>query len=175
VATSIVLPNNMRMPISTGPRTLPRETYRNLIRVHERLTGELANLLREHGASGAQYNVMRVLQGAPPEGAACQYISAHLLTKVPDVTRLIDRMVASDLVRRERSKKDRRIVLVNLTSKGREMFARLEAPIDKLHETQFAHLSGEQAQTLNRALLEVLGQLPEENNARQDPSEPKES
>ena len=163
------------MPISTGPATLPRETYRNLIRVHERLTGELAALLREHGASTAQYNVMRVLHGAPADGAPCQYIGLHLLTKVPDVTRLIDRMVASDLVRRERSKKDRRIVLVNLTSKGREIFQSLEGPVEALHGEQLAHLSDEQAGALNQALLGVLQQSPEGISAGQEPSGPRES
>ncbi len=161
------------MPTTTGPATLPRETYRNLIRVHERLTGELASLLREHGASTAQYNVMRVLHGAPSDGAPCQYIGQHLLTKVPDVTRLIDRMVASDLVRRERSKKDRRIVLVNLTSKGREIFQRLEGPVEALHAEQLAHLSDEQAYALNQALLGVLGQESDGKGAGQEPSEPR--
>ncbi len=163
------------MPTTTGPATLTRETYRNLIRVHERLTSELAALLRSHGASTAQYNVMRVLHGAPSDGAPCQYIGAHLLTKVPDVTRLIDRMVAADLVRRERSQKDRRIVLVNLTSKGRDIFERLEGPVEALHAEQLAHLSDSQAKTLNQALLGVLQQSREEISAGQEPSGPRES
>ena len=173
VATSIVLPNNAEMPTSIKPATLPRETYRNLIRVHERLTGEFATLFRQHGVSQAQYNVMRVLREAPPEGAPCQYIGARLLSKVPDVTRLIDRMVASDLVRRERCERDRRIVLVNLTSKGREIHERIDSPADRLYENQLGSLPHEQVQTLNRILLDVLGQIPNGNNAGKTDSEPK--
>ncbi|MDF1838858.1 MAG: MarR family transcriptional regulator [Planctomycetota bacterium] len=163
------------MPTTTGPATLPRETYRNLIRVHERLTGELAALLRKHGASTAQYNVMRVLHGAPTGGAPCQYIGANLLTKVPDVTRLIDRMVAADLVRRERSKKDRRIVLVNLTSKGREIFHKLKGPVEELHDGQLAHLDDGQINALNETLLGMLHQATPEADAGQERSGPKES
>ncbi|MCA9001388.1 MAG: MarR family transcriptional regulator [Planctomycetes bacterium] len=144
------------MSTSTRSKALPRTTFRNLIRAHERLTSEFAALLRQYGTSNAQYNVMRVLVDAPTEGAPCQYIGAHLLTKVPDVTRLIDRMVASDLVRRERSTKDRRIVLVNLTTKGRSIYNRLEGPVEALHAAQFDHLSTEQVASLNESLLEVL-------------------
>ncbi|MBL4769643.1 MAG: MarR family transcriptional regulator [Planctomycetes bacterium] len=162
------------MSISTGSDTLPRETYRNLIRVHERLTGQFAQLFRSQGVSPAQYNVMRILREAPPEGAPCQYIGARLLTKVPDVTRLIDRMVASDLVRRERSSKDRRIVLVHLTGKGRDIHQRLDGPVEELHTAQLGHLSEQQVQGLNCSLLAVLSQMLDENSAGQSPEGPKE-
>ena len=162
------------MSISTGSDTLPRETYRNLIRVHERLTGQFAQLFRGQGISPAQYNVMRILREAPAEGAPCQYIGAQLLTNVPDVTRLIDRMVASDLVRRERSSKDRRIVLVNLTGKGRDIHQRLDGPVDDLHAAQLGHLSPEQVQGLNRSLVAVLSQLLDENSAGPSSDGPKE-
>lgn len=163
------------MPISTNSNTLPRETYRNLIRVHERLTGDFAKLYREHGVSPAQFNVMRVLQDAPPEGAPCQYIGVHLLTKVPDVTRLIDRMVASDLVRRERSEKDRRIVLVNLTGKGREMCERLAEPVAQLQSDQLSNLTDDQVQMLNQTLQKMLIPMPGEDCQGQENSGPQGS
>lgn len=169
------MPNNAGMPASTSESTLPRETYRNLIRVQERLTGEFTLLFREYGISSAQYNVMRVLQNAPPEGAPCQYIGSHLLTKVPDVTRLIDRMVASDLVRRERSERDRRIVLVHLTGKGKDIYQRLETPVEDLHESHLADLSPGQMRSLNQALLQVLTGSDVRNSAGLAASGPKEN
>ncbi len=156
VATSNVLPNNAAMPSSTSKNTLPRETYRNLIRVQERLASNFTCLFREYGLSSAQYNIMRVLDEAPPEGAPCQYISSQLLTKVPDVTRLIDRMVALDLVRRERSERDRRIVIVHLTTKGEDIYQRLESPVADVYKAQFSQLSQEQVQRLNSSLLQIL-------------------
>ncbi len=163
------------MPVSTSKSALPRETFRNLIRVQERLAGEFAPLFREYGISSAQYNVMRILRSAPSEGAPCQYIGSHLLTKVPDVTRLIDRMVASDLVRRERSERDRRIVQVHLTGKGKDIYQRLEAPVDELHKSQLADLSPEQMQSLNQALLQVLTGSDERSREELAPSEPTEN
>ncbi len=163
------------MPASTSENTLPRETFRNLIRVQERLTSEFALLFREYGISSAQYNVMRILRNAPSEGAPCQYIGSHLLTKVPDVTRLIDRMVASDLVRRERSERDRRIVQVHLTGKGDNIYQRLEAPVDDLHKAQLADLSSEQMQSLNQALLQALTGSDERSRAELAASEPTEN
>ncbi|MCP5021700.1 MAG: MarR family transcriptional regulator [bacterium] len=163
------------MSAPTDDSTLPRETFRNLIRVQERLTGEFALLFREYGISPTQYNVMRILQNAPSEGAPCQYIGSHLLTKVPDVTRLIDRMVASDLVRRERSERDRRIVKVHLTGKGKDIYLRLEAPVDDLHKSQLAGLSREQMQTLNHALLQVLTGSDVRSSEELVPSGPKEN
>jgi DNA-binding MarR family transcriptional regulator len=153
------------MPTSTGSTTQAREAYRNLLRATERLSSEFTALLRDHGMSPAQYNVMRVLASAPPQGAPCQYIGTHLLTKVPDVTRLIDRMEASELVRRARSEKDRRIVLVNLTSKGLGVYKRLEAPVEALHGAQLAHLSEQEIQALNQSLLRVLQPLAGEQPA----------
>jgi DNA-binding MarR family transcriptional regulator len=147
--------------MATRPKDLlARDVYLNLVRLHERLDGGFAELFRRAGLSGAQYNVLRILRGAPRAGAPCQYIGERLLTRVPDVTRLLDRLGAAGLVTRRRSDEDRRVVLARLTAAGRELLARLDAPVAELHRRQLAGLSLKDLAALNRALEQALA-LPE--------------
>ena len=133
-----------------------RDTYLNLLRVHEKLFGEFSALFREHGLTHAQFNVLRILLGAPAGGVPCQYISERLLNRVPDVTRLIDRMEAAELVRRERSTEDRRVVLVAATRKGKKLCEDLARPVMDLHRRQLAHVSPRKLEQLNKGLQEIL-------------------
>lgn len=136
--------------------TTARETYLNLLRVHEKLFGEFAALFREHGLTHAQFNVLRILLGAPEGGVPCQYISERLLNRVPDVTRLIDRMETADLVSRQRSTEDRRVVLVAATKKGRKLCEELARPVMDLHRRQLAHVAPRKLEQLNKGLQDIL-------------------
>jgi DNA-binding MarR family transcriptional regulator len=135
---------------------LARDAYLNVVRLHERLDGEFEELFRQAGLSGAQYNVLRILRGAPREGLACQAIGERLLTRVPDVTRLLDRLEAAGLVTRRRSEEDRRVVLTRLTRAGRALLTRLDEPVAALHRRQFAGMPAAALATLNRALEQAL-------------------
>ena len=117
--------------------TLSRDAYLNLVRAHELLVGQFDALFRAHGLTQTQYNALRILRGGPREGYPCQAIGERLLTRVPDVTRLIDRLEKAGLVSRARGKEDRRVVLIKLTAKGRRLCDSLDEPVEQLHREQF--------------------------------------
>ena len=133
-----------------------RDAYLDLVRAYERLSGEFAALFREHDLTQAQYNVLRILLGGPTEGASCQYVGERLLTRVPDVTRLIDRMAAAGLVTRSRSAEDRRVVLIQVTEAGKTLCRKLARPVMNLHRDQFAHMAKGTVAGLSRALRQIV-------------------
>lgn len=132
-----------------------QEAYLNLLRTHSLLAGEFAALFKSHGLTDAQYNVLRILRGHGGEGLATSAISEQLITRDPDVTRLIDRLEKSGHVKRERSKEDRRVVHVRITDKGRETLKRLDRPVRELHRRQLSHMSREDLETLSGLLCEA--------------------
>lgn len=127
---------------------LARDTYLALLQAHEVLQAGAAALFKAHGLTHAQYNVLRILRGAGTEGLSCQMISERLVTRVPDVTRLLDRMERDGLVVRERSEEDRRVVRARLVPKGRTKLDALDDPVLALHRDQF--------RSMNRSELEAL-------------------
>jgi DNA-binding MarR family transcriptional regulator len=101
--------------------------------------------------SPSQYNVLRILRGAP-EGLPCGEIASRLITRDPDVTRLLDRMERRGLISRARESRDRRMVLARLTPEGRKLVDRLDEPVQRMHRKLLGHLGKEQL----RALRELL-------------------
>ncbi|QDU65159.1 MarR family winged helix-turn-helix transcriptional regulator [Engelhardtia mirabilis] len=132
-----------------------REAYLELIRVQTRLQGEFEDLFKAAGLTHTQFNVLRVLLTGPAQGLPCQRIGESLIHRVPDVTRLIDRMEAAGLVQRSRDSEDRRVVLVRVTAQGRKAAEGLYGAVDSLHRAQMRPLNSDQIATLN----ELLGML----------------
>jgi hypothetical protein len=81
-------------------RSLQQEAYLNLARTHAALEEALERVLAGHGVTQQQYNVLRILRGAPPDGLARNEIRDRLITRMPDVTRLLDRREAASGARR---------------------------------------------------------------------------
>ncbi len=136
-----------------------RSVYFELLHTHDRLQGEFAQLFKQRGLTHAQFNVLRILRGGGEEGLTCQQIGERLIHRLPDVTRLLDRMEAAGLVSRERNPSDRRVVVVRLTDEGRRKVDDLDGPVLALHERQVAHLSTRELEDLT-ALLARLRQPP---------------
>jgi DNA-binding MarR family transcriptional regulator len=132
-----------------------REVSVAILRAAAKVTGELDELLTEYGLSEPQFNTLRILRGAGRKGLPTQQIAERLITRQPDITRLVDRLIDAGLVRRRRCEEDRRVVYVELTPAGRKLLARLDGPVDALHRRQFAHLSRGDV----RALADLLGKL----------------
>ena len=141
--------------MSKSGRFLEREVFIALLRVHERLKGEMEALFAEQGLSEAQFNALRILRGAGPKGLPTQQIAERLITRQPDVTRLVDRLCAAKLVLRRRCEEDRRVVYVVLTAAGRKALGALDAPVDALHRRQFAHMERKQLALLGELLGEA--------------------
>lgn len=129
------------------------EAFLNLVRTAELARGAEQDLLDRFDLSAPQYNVLRILRGAGPEGHPCQEIGARMVTRVPDVTRLVDRLAGRGLVERRRCERDRRVVFVRILPPGLELLARIDAPIRLLPERLFAQLSAAQLAQFNELLV----------------------
>lgn len=132
-----------------------QEVTLNLLRTADFVSREGSSLLERHGISGPQYNVLRILRGHRETGLPCQKIIAQMITQMPDITRLVDRLEASGFVSRERTKQDRRLVIVHITAVGMSLLAQLDEPVLDLHRGQMKHMTRAELAELNR-LLEKL-------------------
>ena len=108
------------------------------------------------GLSQEQYNVLRILRGAGESGLPTLDISSRMLSRSPNITRLIDRLIAKKLARRSPSKEDRRVVLVSVTSQGLELLGHLDGVVDKVFDS-FPPATNAEMKTL----LDVLDRIRE--------------
>lgn len=137
-----------------GP-VLESDSYLAILRTADLLRRQSADVLKGHGLTLAQYNVLRILRGAGSEGHLTGEIGARLVVQEPDVPRLIDRLEQKGWVTRRREVEDRRCVRVHLTKTGRTLVDGLDAPILAMHRRQFAALSASRLQSLLDALLTI--------------------
>jgi DNA-binding MarR family transcriptional regulator len=102
-----------------------------------------------------QYNVLRILRGAGSDGLCRNEVGERLVTKVPDVTRLLDRMEAADLIVRERGGRDRRFVATRITDKGLKLLEKIDRELPAIHGRQLGHVSQKRLRELISILEEV--------------------
>lgn len=130
----------------------PEESaFLELLRTCDRLSRHLALVLKRADLSPNQYNVLRILRGAP-EGLACGEIAGRMITRDPDVTRLLDRLEKRGLIARSRESQDRRMVLTRITPEGLRALAELDQPIQEVHRQQLGHLGRNRLGTLSELL-----------------------
>lgn len=132
--------------------SLEQEALLNVLHTADILMQRIAAVLKPFKLSHSQYNVLRILRGAGPEGLACQEVAARMVTRDPDITRLLDRLEARGLVTRARDQKDRRVVTVRITPEGLRLLEALDQPIAEVDRQPLQHL-GEQRL---RALIQLL-------------------
>ncbi|MDQ3138438.1 MAG: MarR family transcriptional regulator [Gemmatimonadota bacterium] len=125
--------------------------FLNVLRTGDALLQREAEALRAMELTFAQYNVLRILRGARPQGATCGEVGERMVNRDPDVTRLLDRLEARELVRRSRHAQDRRVVVAVITEKALALLKPLDAAVPRLHREQLRHMS--------RAQLELLAKL----------------
>ncbi|MGI9042665.1 MAG: MarR family winged helix-turn-helix transcriptional regulator [Gemmatimonadaceae bacterium] len=129
-------------------RSLHQEAQLNLVRTANLLVDRFEQMLKPYGITATQYNVLRILRGAEPAGLCRHEVSARLLNRMPDATRLLDRMEDAGLVTRARGTEDRRMVKTHITGKGLELVDSLDETVEAEHLKRLGHLSGEQLATL---------------------------
>ena len=127
----------------------------NLMRTYDHVTRRSAALFKSHGLSEPQYNVLRILRGAQPGGLPCQLIGERMIARVPDITRLLDRLEGADLVGRSRSDDDRRVVLTRIKPKGMDLLAALDEPLLEIQKTQYSRFTRDELLELSRLLEKV--------------------
>lgn len=133
------------------------EAFLNLGRTFEFLQARVAGLLKQHDLSPVQYNMLRILRGAGSEGVTCTQACERMLSPDPDITRLLDRMEARKLLRRERSREDRRVVVNSITQDGLALTNAIDAPLGELLKV----MMGRVGMSRLKDLVETLEQLRE--------------
>lgn len=122
------------------PTTCPEEeVFVDLLRTTDMLSRGPAQVIKGEGLSATQYNVLRILRGAG-EAIPCGEVANRMITRDPDVTRLLDRLEKRGLISRGRQTTDRRTVLARITPKGLNLLARLDQPVQEAHRSQLGHL-----------------------------------
>jgi DNA-binding MarR family transcriptional regulator len=127
------------------------EAFLELLRTADLLSRGVAHVLKDAALSPTQYNVLRILHGAP-EGLPCGEIADRMITRDPDITRLLDRLERRRLVSRSRHSTDRRTVITQITGTGMEVLARLDLPVQQAHIRQLGHLGRKRLQILTELL-----------------------
>jgi len=125
--------------------------FLDLLRTCDLLSRGVAQLLKTEDLSATQYNVLRILRGSP-EGLPCGEIARRMITRDPDVTRLLDRMKKRGLISRSRDNKDRRTVVGRITPEGLKLLARLDEPIQEIHRRQLGHFGSNRFSALSELL-----------------------
>jgi len=136
-------------------RSPHEEALLNIVRTADLLSMAVGTLLKPHGLSGTQYNVLRILRGAGNDGVSCKDIGARLITRDPDITRLMDRLEQRGLIVRGRATEDRRIVTHRLTRSGMELVNQLDGPVDDLNRRLLGHVPPEKLNQLVNLLEQV--------------------
>lgn len=135
--------------------SLEQEAFLNLLRTAGLLGGTIEHLLKRHGLSTSQYNVLRILRGQSGPGLPCNSIGERMVNRVPDVTRLVDKLVRQGLAARRRSSEDRRVVLISITDAGRHLLAELDEPLRNTHLQLLQHMTAREMRELNRLLVKA--------------------
>jgi DNA-binding MarR family transcriptional regulator len=137
----------------TKPFTsLEEETAVALARTTDQLARGFDGLLKQHGLTGTQYNVLRILRGAGKAGLPCSEIGERMISRDPDITRLLDRMERAGLCTRARDHKDRRVIVVHISDKGLKTVNQLDEPITDLNRAMLGHMGKGRL----RSLLDLL-------------------
>jgi DNA-binding MarR family transcriptional regulator len=134
-------------------QNLREEAILNVWRTSDFLAYRLQMLLKTRSISQTQYNVLRILRGAGDNGIPFGEIAERMLTRDPDITRLMDRLVRRGFARRTRLGHDRRVILARITPSGTKLLAELDLPITQLEDETIGHMKSSQLKTLI-ALLE---------------------
>jgi DNA-binding MarR family transcriptional regulator len=128
------------------------EAMLNVARTHEIFHQRLVEFLRPYGLTPTQYNMLRILRGAGGEGVTCSQATERMLTPDPDITRLLDRMESRKLIRRERSRQDRRVVITRITPEGLALVNGIDQPLSAFYKANVSHVG-------QRRLEELIGTL----------------
>lgn len=139
-----------------------QEAHLNLLMTNEILRASWERLFRSSGLSESTYNVLRILRGEHPEGVPVLEIRHRMVSRVPDVTRLVDRLEKMKLVKRHRCTEDRRVIYCHISAQGLEKLEGLDEKVMSLHKAQLGHMSSEELETLSKLLEKARAPWDEE-------------
>lgn len=162
------MPGQLALEIKqTRPFSLVAEAALNVWRTADFLETAVARVLRAEDLSGAQFNVLRILRGAGEDGLCCGEIAGRMVTRDPDMTRLLDRMERRGVIERSRHVKDRRVVTVKITEAGLCILEKVDRPVECELERRLGRLGKERL----GALIETLEAIRETGSGGTDRNE----
>ncbi len=132
--------------------SLQQEAYLALWRTYDRLRAFEDELFAKFDLTAQQYNLLRLLRASYPDPVPTLSLVARLVSRAPDVTRMLDRLEERELIVRTRSCEDRRAVLVEVPLSGLTLLEQIAEPLHECHERQLGHLSSSDL----RALVQLL-------------------
>ena len=134
-----------------------QEAYLSLLRTADALRAQVEARLKEFGLTGTQYNALRILCGAGPEGLPCREIGDRMITHDPDITRLLNRLEDRGFVKRTRARHDRRVIYGKITVAGLKLLREMDNPIEKHGREMLRHVGQEKLKQLIDLLELVRG------------------
>ena len=123
----------------------------NLLYTHNWFRDLHKAIMKKYGLQNQHYNVLRIVNGKYPDPVTPGYIKEVMLDKSPDVTRLVDKLVAMELVTRCPKRDNRRVMEIKMSDKGRELMPKLNEEVRQVTNHTF-NLSEEEAETLSTLL-----------------------
>ena len=137
-----------------------QEVFLGLLMAAARIVEPWDRFLKANaGLTNNQYNVLRILRGSHPTPLACGDIAGRMVSRDPDVTRLVDRLSRQGLVTRSRGRQDRRVVEVGITAKGRELLRELDVHVQRMPKAMIGHLGAARLKQLGQLLEHVIAGL----------------
>ena len=125
-----------------------QEAYLALLRTADVLQSRVESKLKEFGLTGTQYNALRILRGAEPDGLPCSEIGERMITHDPDITRLLDRLEKRGFVARTRDQHDRRVICGRITAAGQKLLREMDRPIERHGQEMLRHVRQPELQKL---------------------------
>jgi DNA-binding MarR family transcriptional regulator len=132
--------------------SIEEEVFLNLLRSSDYLNRAFQRRTRGYGVTSTQYNVLRILRGAQPEGLTCASIGRRMITAEPDITRLLNRLKALRLIRQHRDRHDRRVVWTQITETGLELLVTMDPVIERAPSDLLGHMRPQELAELSRLL-----------------------
>jgi DNA-binding MarR family transcriptional regulator len=137
--------------------SVQEEALLAILRTADQVIVPLNEVLRTAELSHSQYNILRILRGAGPEGLPCGEIGERMVRRDPDVTRLLDRLDRRELIARTRGTKDRRVVCASITPAGLTLLESLDGPVEESVRRALADVPVAHLKNLIDGLEEIRG------------------
>lgn len=137
-----------------------QEALLNILVCAGHLEGEMDSVCSGYGITRHQYNILRILRGAQPDGYPCGEIAARMVHRAPDITRRLDLLERNGYVVRQRDVRDRRVVYTRITQAGLDLLDKMKVPMGAVHDSVAAKIGAKDARELSR-LIEMIYEVPE--------------
>ncbi len=150
-------------PISAPARfdSLEQQVFLSLWRTYDRLRALEDSLFVAFDLTAQQYNVLRLLKADYPKSVQTLALAERLISRAPDITRMLDKLERRNLISRERPADNRRIVRVQITHAGLALVKDVAGPLQACHKRQLGHMPQSDLEDLARLLHDA--RLPHED------------